>query len=214
MTHRILLLTGMTPDERIFDRLLPLLPTASIVPWIDPLPRETIRGYAKRLADSVPLGKGTIVCGVSFGGMIARELALHVDAQACVLISSVRDARQMPPWLRWLRSAAFPGLESILKAVGRAAAGYPRPIRTSATARLARLGGASGAWHRWATTSALWWTPSPGVDRIPLVQIHGERDTTFPIRFIHPTIVVAGGGHVLPLTHSAEIAAVLSKIAA
>ena len=30
------LLPGMTPDDRIFDRLVPLLPNSSIVNWLEP----------------------------------------------------------------------------------------------------------------------------------------------------------------------------------
>lgn len=91
---------------------------------------------------------------------------------------------------------------------------WPRQFKTRSTWRLTKLGGPSGEWHRWASAAALSWKPSAGVDRIPLFQIHGDRDSTFPIRYTVADTVIYGGGHVLPLSHSQEIAEKLLQIAA
>ncbi len=205
-------MTGMTPDGRIFDRLTPHLPMASVVPWIHPLSRESIQDYSLRLADSITIRDDVIVCGVSFGGIVARELALRLNARACVLISSVRDKRQLPPWFRVLRPFAQIPVETILKAIGAVADSYPKRIRTDTTSRLTKLAGDTGAWHRWATASALRWNASQELDKVRVIQIHGDRDTTFPMRYVNPDVVVVGGGHVLPLTHADEIVAVLTKL--
>lgn len=213
MATRILLLTGMTPDARIFAQLAPQLPTACVVPWIAPRPHESIPDYARRLARSISSGEDVIVCGVSFGGIIARELALRLNAKACVLISSVRDASQLPPWFRVLRPLASLPVEPILKFIGAAAASYPRRIRSSATARLRKLTGVDGAWQRWATAAVLRWRASRELDSVPLIQIHGDCDAMFPLRFVQADIVIAGGGHMLALTHAEAIAEVLADAA-
>lgn len=214
MTSRILLLTGMTPDVRIFDRLAPRLTTASVVPWIEPRPRESIPDYAERLAASIADRDDVVICGVSFGGIVARELALRLRARACVLVSSVRDERQLPPWFRLVRPFARFSVETALNGIGTAAGVWPKAIRTDSTSRLAKLAGSAGAWHRWATAAVLRWRASPELNSVPTVQIHGDRDTTFPIRHVDADVVVAGGGHVLPLTHPDRIADILSNLAA
>jgi len=214
MAAQILLLTGMTPDARIFERLTPRLPTASVVPWITPTAHECIHEYACRLADSLSVRGEVVVCGVSFGGIIAQELAIQLNAKACVLISSVRGVRQLPPWFRMLRPFAIGPIEAVLGAVGRAADCCPARLRTDSTARLTKLEGEAGAWHRWATASVLRWAPSRELEELRIVQIHGSHDTTFPLRYVNPDVVIADGGHVLPLTHPTEIATVLSNVAA
>ena len=70
-------------DRRIFERILPLLPTAVVVDWIRPLKYESIRDYAARLDQSIPRDESTIVCGVSFGGIVARELASSMASIQC-----------------------------------------------------------------------------------------------------------------------------------
>ena len=214
MSHRILLLTGMTPDRRIFERILPLLPTAVVVDWIRPMKYESIRDYAARLGQSVPRDDSTIVCGVSFGGIVARELASSINAKACVLISSVRSPDELPPWFRVFQLLAPRYAEAAMNSIGIFASHWPRRLKSQATWRLMKLAGTSGEWHRWATAAVLNWRHPIENNTIPVFQIHGDRDTTFPIRYIDADSVIHGGGHILPLTHSREVAEKLSQIAA
>jgi len=212
--HKILLLTGMTPDHRIFDRLLPLLPTAIVVDWIPPIANESIASYAARLSCTVNHEEPTVVCGVSFGGIVARELASCLNATSCVLISSVRSPRELPPWFRICRLMAPRPAVAIMKTIRDIATYWPRRLKSSSTWRLMKLGGKSGEWHRWATAAVLNWNLSKDAERIPSIHIHGDRDATFPIRYTGADTVIHGGGHVLPLTHCEEIAEKLRQIAA
>jgi pimeloyl-ACP methyl ester carboxylesterase len=155
-----------------------------------------------------------VVCGVSFGGIIARELAWRLEALSCVLISSVRSPRELPPWFRICRVLAPRPAVAIMKATGSIANHWPRRLRSPATWRLRKLADTSGEWHRWATAAVLNWKLSQHADRVPSIHIHGDRDATFPIRYTHPDMVIHGGGHVLPLTHCEEIAEKLRQVAA
>ena len=211
--HKILLLTGMTPDHRIFDRLLPLLPTARIVDWIRPVAYESIASYAARLSHTIDNDVPTVVCGVSFGGIVARELASCLNSKSCVLISSVRSPRELPPWFRIFRMISSRLAVVAMKATGAVATCWPSKLKTQATWRMMKLGDNAGEWHRWATAAVLSWKPSKAAERIPLYQIHGDRDSTFPIRYTKAETVIHGGGHELLLTHFEEIADKLRQIA-
>ncbi len=147
--QKILLLTGMTPDPRIFERLLPLLPSAVVVDWIPPKSNESIASYAERLSRTIINDQPTIVCGVSFGGIVACELASCLNAQACVLVSSVRSPKELPPWYRCFRATPPRFAESTLKIIGEVAARWPRKFRSASTWRLSKLNGTSGDWYRW-----------------------------------------------------------------
>lgn len=100
---RILLLSGMSPDDRVYRRLLPLLPNAELVSWIRPNQRESITDYCGRLANTIKCNEPTIVCGVSFGGIIASELAPLLNAKCCVQISSIASPNELPPTYRVAR---------------------------------------------------------------------------------------------------------------
>lgn len=224
MSTQILLLPGMRPDVRLFDRLLPLIQEAVVVPWIEPQRNESIRQYAQRLAETPQVAEfvrirregvrslttsATVVCGVSFGGIVARELASLIGARGCILVSSIRSPAELPPWFRVMANSPLVS-ERSLAVVGRLAKSIPRRVRSRPTIRLTKLASDSGIWHRWATCAVLRWRPRPQLDEIPTLQIHGDADTTFPLRYVSPDIIIRGGGHVLPLTHPQELAEILA----
>lgn len=204
----------MTPDVRIFQQLLPRLANASIVPWIKPENGESLEHYSKRLADTLNVTEPVVLCGVSLGGIVAMEVARWLDAKVCVLISSIRHPGELPPWLRMWRFIGNRTGERVLNGVGAAAKLFPSSVRSLTTLRLSKLAGQKGSWHRWATTAVLGWTPSDSPRAAPIVQIHGDRDATFPIRYLKPDIVIAGGDHVMALTHAERLAELLTEISA
>ena len=211
--QKILLLTGMTPDPRIFERLLPLLPSAVVVDWIPPNSNESIASYAERLSRTIINDQPTIVCGVSFGGIVAGELAECLNASACVLVSSVRSPKELPPWYRCFRAVPHRVTESMIKIVGRVASRWPRKFRSASTWRLSKLNGTSGEWYRWAMAAVLKWNPTHENERVTLIHIHGDRDSTFPIRYTQADRIIPGGGHILSLTNYTEVAEILQELA-
>lgn len=211
MADRTFLFMGMKPDRRIFRELLPLLPDAVVVDWIEPLPRESLVAYSRRLAATLPASQQDwlVVAGVSFGGVVSQEVAACLRAQACVVISSIRSPAQLPPWQRSIRPLVRMGGGRVLDAIGSIAGQWPASLRSGSTVQLAKFAGPANRWRRWATTALLQWTPTP--HQVPTLHIHGDQDTTFPIEFVQPDIVIRGGGHLLPLTHALDVANAIRK---
>ncbi len=86
----------------------------------------------------------------------------------------------------------------------------PRVLRARSLTRLGKFAHDEGHWHRWATAAVLGWTPHPETERLQILRIHSATDHTFPLRYVHADVVIANGGHVLPLTHAAEVSEFLS----
>lgn len=205
----IYIFQGMTPEESLLRELASRLPAARIIPWIEPLYGESLADYAVRLVE--PLGQLCCLVGVSFGGIVALEAARLLHPKVCILISSIGHPRELPPWFRaWGWLPAFLN-RAALRLVGQVAHAWPRKRRNRTTIRLLKLGGATGNWYRWATTAVLAWQPQPWNSEIRLVRIHGDRDTTFPLRYLHPDVVIPGGGHHLAGTHAPQVAEVISS---
>jgi hypothetical protein len=208
----ILLLGGMTPDARIFDQLLPRLANASVVPWIEPKNGESLEHYGMRLAKTLTISEPVVLCAVSFGGVVAIEVARWIDTKGCVLISSIRHPRELPPWLRMWRWLGGRTGEMLLNGVGTVAKLSPRLVRSRGMARLSKLAGQKGRWHRWATSAVWGWNPDELPNNASVFQIHGDRDATFPIQYLKPDAVIRGGDHVMALTHAARLAELITEI--
>ena len=194
----------MTAEYPVYQRLLPLLPHAQVVDFIAPEPHELLTDYAARMADLFP--PCCVIAGVSFGGILALEIARIIQPVGCILIASISTPNELPPWLRAWRIFGGRHSESLLNALGRTAAAVPQRLRTKSTIRLTKLAGESGAWHRWATSAVIDWNPVPEPISTPTLQIHGDADSTFPIRYTNPDIVIPNGRHALPMSHPSETA--------
>jgi pimeloyl-ACP methyl ester carboxylesterase len=203
----IYLIPGMTADFPVYSRILRLLPNAIVAEYISPESNETLVGYASRMASRIPAN--SFVAGVSFGGIVALEIARVLRPQGCILISSICKPAELPPWFRVWRALGGRRSNAFLETIGTAASMVSRFACTSSTIRVSELAGAGGQWHRWATASVLDWQPDLEFKACPLLQIHGSADSTFPIRYINPDLTVAGGRHALPISHPKETAAAI-----
>lgn len=207
-----ILLPGLNGDLRIFDQLAPRLTSCTVVAWIEPRYREPFSSYVKRLSASIPGSDDEVVVGVSFGGIIARELAVQRGAKGCAHISSVRDHNNLPKSIRGLRLVTPLVTELTLSAFGTLASFSP--FRRDYWARIGQaLRGEKGAWRRWAVSSLLRWKANPQSEAIPLLQIHGDRDATIPISKRPLVLVIPGGGHLIAFTHAEEIALEIRRFA-
>ena len=61
---------------------------------------ETLPGYALRMAFRIDKSEKFSVAGLSFGGMIATEIANHLGAENTILISSIPVYEQLPVYYR------------------------------------------------------------------------------------------------------------------
>lgn len=209
-SHSLVMFPGMTPDGRIFREQQQAIPHLQIVEWPQHQAGDSIASFARRCVAALNIKPGSVVGGVSFGGIIALEVACLVEAPACLLISSVRCPAELPPWMRLARLMSALPLGNALSLAGHIANSWPRKFRAPATARCAKFSGEDGNWYRWATAAVLRWRPNPTIERLRTLRLHGERDRTFPCRYIRGAAIVPGAGHVLPLTHSSAVTGFLA----
>jgi len=199
----IQLLPGMSFDFPVFHRLLPLLPNAEVVDFIPPIPHESLQSYAERM--SVRCSDGAFLGGISFGGIVASEIARHINPLGFIQIASIAYPRELPPWFRLGRLIGGAAASRTMSLASRIAATIPARVQSSSTMRISRLGGESGVWHRWAVGAVLDWNPEEVLD-CPCLRIHGTHDTTFPARYVQADVVIEGGTHNLPISNPLDTA--------
>ena len=202
------MLPGLGADSRMFHPQRAALPVVETPDWIAHVPGESLRSYARRFAQTIEIKQPAILCGVSMGGMIALEMSRLVPTRHIILIASCR------------RIDAANGL---LRLAGRCARFVPLPLirhggvfaplflgRGGALSRgdrdllVSMARGLPADFIRWAGSAVVEWEgcPDPGA---PVTHIHGDRDWVIPLRRVQADCVIAGGMHVLNLSHPAEV---------
>jgi pimeloyl-ACP methyl ester carboxylesterase len=201
---RLILLPGLAANERLYRRLLPLLPHVEIPRWIPPLRNESLPAYARRFASTLQSSEPTVVGGASFGGLVALEMAETLRSPLCLLINAVRTPAEFPPRFRLARPLGHLSPRALALAAATACPSA-RLLPPGSRADLRRLAAPHEHFRRWATLAALRWTPTYPTS-LRIHQLHGRRDRTFPVRLTSPNVIIPTGGHLLPLTHPHEVA--------
>ncbi|MFO0824885.1 MAG: alpha/beta hydrolase [Gemmataceae bacterium] len=206
----MLLLPGMAADARIFQDQLARFPNLRVPSWIPRHPNESLREYAKRFAHAIDPGEPCIVGGASFGGIVALEVAAHLQAVACVLIGSIRSPAELSWRWRAMRPLAFLGPEGlrIAATITRHIPGFGRATMR----RMERLSRPEAEFVRWAMCAVLRWQPSPAMQRVPIFQIHGEFDNTLPVRNSRADLIIPGGSHALSLFNPSAVNMYLERV--
>lgn len=201
----LILLPGMGADARMFRPQLAALPSVVVPDWGLPEPEETLAAYAVRMARAIELPGPCFVGGASFGGMVAVEMARHLEVRACFLIGSIRSPRELPRRVRMLRplvraAGRIPGwIPPLVRALRLA---VPRRLAPATRSMLDQLAETDRRFFRWAASAVLRWEPPAEPLAVPVAQIHGDRDRILPHRLTRPDVLVRGGGHLISMTHA------------
>ncbi|MDB5294646.1 MAG: hypothetical protein JWO31_629 [Phycisphaerales bacterium] len=197
----------------MFAKLRPLLPDLVVPDWIPPRPGESLESYARRMADRVGRDRPCVIGGASFGGFLALEMLPHLTgARACVLVGAVRSPAEFPLWVRLLRPARplcrILPFQLFWWASGLLAATVGGLLPRSMREFLWLGSSLDPAFFRWAADATLRWGDNgpPPVPGVPVYHVHGARDRVLPAKLTRPTELVAAGGHVIALSHPAEVA--------
>lgn len=213
MTKHLYCISGLGADERIFRYLqFPQGYEIHFVNWIPPLPQEALPSYAERLWEQVH-HRYPVLLGMSFGGMMALEMAKKYPVEKIILLSSIKHRVEMPPLFRLTRSLhlldILPNWIFLLR--------YPMVRffmgpRTEADKILLRdyVRHSDKNHLRWALRCILnWeneWVP-PGV-----VHVQGDHDWIFPLRYTAATHWIKGGTHFMVHNQPAEVSAILLQV--
>ncbi len=213
----LVLIPGLAADGTLFAPQADGGLSFRVVDWIVPETGESLAAYARRMASRLAPERGLILGGVSMGGMVALEMAQYLHPRAVVLIASCRRGRDVAP---------------VARAAARIAAAMPE--RTIVPPRLlwpavalafgarrrrdrdvldALLGNAPPAFFQWGLRAILAW---PGVKALdcPVRHVHGADDRLIPAGRVRANLLVPGAGHLVNVTHAAEVNAFLAEVLA
>src|SRR5205085_77479 len=103
---KVYFISGIGADKRVFSFLDLSFCEPIYVDWIQPFKNESLESYALRLRQTIPQTAPVIV-GISFGGMLATEMAKADPNLHAIIISSNKTADEFPKYLRLGRYFPF-----------------------------------------------------------------------------------------------------------
>jgi len=208
--QKVYFISGLGADKRAFSFLDLSFCEPVFINWINPLKKESLKDYALRLREQISEEHPTVV-GVSFGGMLAAEMAKADGQMKAIIIASSKSADEFPAYLRvgkyfplykWLPGNLLKTgrLNWILGAKGEEQKKLMRTL----------IADADPAFLKWAIEAILNWNEkmaSPNVKHI-----HGTADRLLPFRYVKADFIIEGGTHLMSINKPSEISAVLKSL--
>jgi len=194
------LIPGLGTDGRLFENLKLDGHRRKTLSWIEPNDGESITEYAQRLSSAISFTEPFAFIGVSFGGMMAVELAKILGPQKVFIISSVATKSQLPWYFRAIGRIRGYRLVSgsIIKRITpflHLVLGKMTALELSLISDMLRR--TSSRLLEWSIKEALTWKN----EQVPpnVLQIHGSDDRLFPSRYVEAGLRVEGGTHLMIL---------------
>jgi len=209
---KIYCISGLGADESVFNKLKIHGVVLQYLKWLMPEKNETIENYSSRMSLQIE-DENPVLMGVSFGGIMAIEIAKQKKTQKIILISSVKSQKELPSWMRFcgklnlnfLMPARSP------KWFDPIADNYLGTINADEKLLAKNFREAiSPVYLHWAVDKVIKWknTTQPSI----IYHIHGTNDKTFPIKNIQPTHIIKNGGHFMVMNKADEISAIIESI--
>lgn len=212
--HRLYLFPGQGSDERIFSGLDFDSSKFEVIAVSYPRPDrgEDLSSYVKKLVPQIDTTGAYTFIGVSLGGMIGQELCSTLQPKQVIAISSVTKRKAIPPFYRSQRWLPFYRLipAGCIKLGSRIAQPLFEPDRR-AFAPLFRsmLQDKDAKFIKRAIGMIAGWKPP--VHDVPVILIHGDEDSTLPIRRSHPDHIIEGGSHMMTRTCTNLLQPILNR---
>ena len=209
------LISGLGADERVFSRIqLPPGYQPVHLDWIAPLKDEPLEDYAKRFSKRIDVNEDFILIGVSFGGMLASEIAKIIPPQKLIIISSVGCYEELPWYFKragklGLQGIVTPGVYKRATLINRFMGAGDKEMKEIVYDYVRK---ADPAFIKWALNAILNWKHrerNPG-----LVHIQGSNDHLLPCKYVKADYIISQGGHMMVFNRAGEINEILKKVLA
>ncbi|MFN8344824.1 MAG: alpha/beta hydrolase [Spirosomataceae bacterium] len=206
---KIFLIGGLGADERIFQNLdLPYFEKI-FIKWVTPNKKESIKNYSKRITSQIT-EQNAIILGVSFGGMLATEIAKFYPESKVFIVSSAKTFKEIPLIYRII------GRLGCLKIIPANVLKYHSSFtdwffgvenKEESTLLSSILAVTDSYFLKWALQQITLWNNK--VVSSNLIHIHGDKDRILPLNFTKPDYIIQGGGHFMIFNRAKEIEEIL-----
>lgn len=198
---KVYFISGLAADKRVFKYIqLPEGCEAVYLDWISPEKDESLPSYALRLASTINKEEPFALVGLSFGGMLATEIAKQYQPVVTILISSVPVSAHLPGYFK---VAGKMGLHkivpiSLLKSSAATKRFFTRELMEDKKLLWQIINESDTGLIRWSMNAILNWQND--IIPQPVWHIHGTRDEVLPVRYTHPTHTIPKEGHMMVMT--------------
>jgi pimeloyl-ACP methyl ester carboxylesterase len=209
---KVFFLSGLGADQSVFQFLDLSYCEPVFVEWITPQKNETLAAYALRLKEEY-IPDDAIIVGLSFGGMLATEIAKQHPSLRAIVVSSSKTKQELPPiysigkyfpFHRWSPYTLQKWFMLRMKSLFG--------IRTKKTEKIYEIiiQNSNPEFNIWAVNAILEWRNTEVPENI--IHIHGTHDKILPYKYVQCHYAIEKGGHLMILEQAELFSRILKNI--
>ncbi len=211
MRKEVYIFSGLGADKRVFQNLDLSDISAHHIKWIKPQSKESIEQYASRLLTQINSPNPSLI-GLSFGGLIAVEVAKQIKTEKVILISSAKSKSDIPFYYRLAGLLSLHKLlpVSLLKSSNFISNWFfvTKSIREKHLLKQI-LNDIDTDFLQWAIDKIVNWDNRSVLTNI--ISIHGSSDRILPTGYTSCDYSIKDGGHFMILNKAEEITNILHR---
>ena len=205
------IISGFGADKRIFQNIDFGKHKPHFIDWKIPHTRESLKAYSNRMMQEIR-HPDPVLIGLSFGGIIAIEIAKQLNVAKIILISSVKKRTELPASLRLLARTKINKLIKLRPySFLEKWENYNLGLKTEDQKNLVReyRKNIDLYYTNWGIHQIINWQNT----EVPknLFHLHGSNDHIFPIKNIKDAHIIQGGGHMMVMNKAEEINKILMQ---
>ena len=207
-------ISGLGADKTAFQNLEDFGTTKIMIDWISNRPNESLYDYAARIIEKYGITSDDILVGLSFGGLVAQQIADILKPDYVILISSFRtkdDLKiQFSSGLKLKLHKLMPEMKS--EFIGTIVANYLNSgTNQSKSALKAMLSSTDMKLMKWSLEK-IYEQNNPLAIDVKKYSLIGSIDRVVKPWKIESTYIVEGGSHFMVYDKAEEISDIIRGI--
>lgn len=206
-------ISGLGADEKVLEKLTFNKEIEVVhIPWLIPNLDEDFYEYVVRMSESIDDSEEFYLLGYSLGGIVVQEIQKLKPAKKIVILASIRSdaeksklikAGQKTNAIRYIPVRVFNGNTTLFYS-------FFRKLFDPKNPKLTQYFRVKDPYYlKWSMDKVAHWKFEPIPD---VIQILGDKDIVFPLKYSKPDFVIKNATHLFPVTKAKEVSEILKTI--
>ncbi|MCT2406731.1 alpha/beta hydrolase [Chryseobacterium antibioticum] len=210
---KIYVVSGLGADFKVLERLeFPENCELIFIDWLIPEKNEPFHSYVERMAEKIDVSEPFSLLGYSFGGIMVQEINKLKPAEKVVIMGSIKSDKEKSKFIRTGEITKIPRIIPTGMFNDKAANVYAvvRKLFDPKNPKILQYFNVRDPYYlKWSVEKVSEWK----FEEIPeVIQILGDKDIVFPIKYSKPDYVIKGGTHLFPATKHKEVSKILKEV--
>ncbi|MDQ1095408.1 MULTISPECIES: alpha/beta hydrolase [Chryseobacterium] len=210
---KIYVVSGLGADFKVLEKLtFPEHLDVVFIDWLIPERNEPFQHYVSRMAEKINTTEPFYLLGYSFGGIMVQEIHKIKSAVKVIILGSLKSHKEKS---RLIKTGQLTGVarffpERFFDLAAARAFPAVRKFFDFNNANLVRYFQVRDPYYlKWSVEQIAAWKSEVNPD---VIQIMGDRDLVFPLKYCRPNYIIKGGTHLFPATKPKEVSKLLNTI--